>query len=301
MTTPTPAPRSTPNAELSDWLKLRERTDAEARSAALTALAVQALPPAATEPVQVLDLATGAGSNLRFLIPHLPPRQRWLVVDRGEDLLADLLARTAPWARSRGLDAVVADGRLSITGGGLDCVVDTRQMDLGPLADTSIFTGRHLVTASALLDLVSAAWLEKVAACCRAEGAAALFTIVYNGRNACAPGDADDAHVFARFNEHQARDKGLGGPAAGPGATEAARHAFAREGFTVRTEPSDWHIGPDDRQMQQYLIDGWATAASEVAPGEAARIAGWKQRRLERVAAGASRVEVGHFDLLATR
>lgn len=291
---------STPNAELSGWLKLREAADAEARSTALTELAAGTLGALGSAPAQLLDLGTGAGSNLRYLIPRLPPRQRWLVVDRGADLLADLLARTAPWAAARGLSADVAGDRLVITGNGLDCVVETRQMDLGPLGDPSIFEGRHLVTASALLDLVSPAWLRTVAGHCRQQGANALFTITYNGHNACAPEDPDDARVFALFNQHQGRDKGLGGPAAGPGATDAARAAFEAAGFTVRTEPSDWAIDGDAREMQRYLIDGWASAAREVRPDEAARIAAWTARRLAQVDAGQSRLAVGHFDMLAT-
>ena len=68
-----------------------------------------------------------------------------------------------------------------IRGERLECHVETRQLDLGSLADTDIFAGRHLVTASALLDLVSERWLGELAACCRAAGAAALFTLTYNG------------------------------------------------------------------------------------------------------------------------
>lgn len=292
---------STPNAELSGWLKLREAADAAARSIALTELAAATLRARGSGPAQLLDLGTGAGSNLRYLIPRLPPRQRWLVVDRGADLLADLLARTAPWAAARGLSAEIAGGRLVITGHGLDCVVETRQLDLGPLDDPSIFDGRHLVTASALLDLVSPAWLRTVAGHCRQQRASALFTITYNGRNGCEPADADDARVFALFNQHQGRDKGLGGPAAGPGATDAARTAFEAAGFTVRTEPSDWAIAADAGEMQRYLIEGWASAAREAGPDDAAAIDAWRARRLALVDAGGSRLTVGHFDLLASR
>ena len=221
-------------------------------------------------------------------------------MDRGDDLLADLVTRTAPWATARGLSAQVTGGRLAISGGDLDCIVETRQMDLGPLADPSIFDGRNLVTASALLDLVSASWLATMAGHCRTQRAAALFTITYNGRSTCRPEEPEDALVLDLFNRHQRTDKGLGGPAEGPGATEAARQAFEVAGFTVRVAPSDWTIGPEAREMQRYLIDGWASAASEVSMDHAPAIADWRRRRLAHVAAGASTLTVGHFDLLAT-
>lgn len=288
---------STPNAALSGWLKLREAADAAARATSLVDAAVRSL--AGSDPVRVLDLGTGAGSNLRYLMPRLPPHQRWLVVDRGDDLLADLVTRTAPWATARGLSAEATGGRLTMSGGALDCVIETRQLDLGPLADPSLFEGRNLVTASALLDLVSASWLATVAAHCRAQGSTALFTITYNGRSTCQPVEPDDALVLELFNRHQRTDKGLGGPAAGPEATDAARRAFETAGFTVRVEPSDWAVGPEAREMQRYLIDGWASAAGEVGADHASVIAAWRQRRLAHVDAGRSLLTVGNFDLLA--
>ena len=52
----------------------------------------------------------------------------------------------------------------------------------------AIFEGRSLVTASALLDLVSEAWLRALAARCAESGAAALFALSYDGRIVCSPG-----------------------------------------------------------------------------------------------------------------
>jgi len=49
------------------------------------------------------------------------------------------------------------------------------------------------------------------------------------------------------------------------------------------------------------LVEGWALAATEIDPRQAESIDAWKQRRLEHVAAGRSRMVVGHYDLTATR
>ncbi len=288
---------ATPNADLSRWLRLREAADAAARSSALLAWVRPALP--AGRPVRIVDLGTGAGSNLRYLVPRLPQPQRWLVVDRGEDLLADLLTRTAPWAEARSWTATLEADRLVLAGAGVDVRVETRQQDLGPIGDLSIFDGCDLVTASALLDLVSSSWLDGVASHCRRARAAALFTIVYSGRSTSSPPEPGDALVLDLFNRHQRTDKGLGGVAAGPDATAAAQAAFRRAGYTVNVAASDWAIGPEAREMQHYLIEGWASAASEIAPVEAGRIAGWKSRRLAHVDEGRSHLTVGHFDLAA--
>ncbi len=260
---------------LSQWLGLREPADVAARSELLTRTIADALP--AGEPVCALDLATGTGSNIRYLIDRLPGRQRWLAVDRSATLLMDLRERMSS----------------------LDCEIETRQVDLGTLDDREIFAGRHLVTASALLDLVSAQWLGALAAHCRGAGASALFTITYNGRSSCMPVEPEDDWVRDLMNRHQKTDKGLGGPALGPGAVSCAERQFAEAGYCVRREPSDWTLGPEVSALQQMLIDGWAQAAIEMAPDRSTTIARWRERRLAHVDAGRSRIVVGHDDLAA--
>lgn len=260
---------------LSRWLGLREAADTRARSERLTHAIAVALPT--SRPIHVLDLATGTGSNIRYLSPRLPSPQRWLAVDRSADLLAELRRTTA----------------------GLECEIETRQVDLGALADDTIFAGRHLVTASALLDLVSARWLDVLASHCRTVRASALFTITYNGRSSCDPAEPEDDMVGDLFNQHQHRDKGLGGPAAGPDAVEAAERSFVRAGYRVDRERSDWVLGPAEPDLQRTLIDGWAEAATEVDPGRASEIAAWRARRLAHVDGDRSRLIVGHDDLAA--
>jgi hypothetical protein len=259
-----------------------------------------------------LDLCTGTGSNLRYLLDRLPGRQHWLVVDRDAALLDEVPTRLATWARAKGC-TVATVGRVSrLHGDHLDAHVETRQMNLDRL-DGLLFEGRNLVTASALLDLVSESWLRTLATRCRAARAAALFSITYNGQWSCDPREPEDDLVRQLMNLHQKTDKGLGGAAAGPEAWVAAEHAFVDAGYRVERATSDWSIEPSDREFQRELIEGWAFAASEIAPRYAASeiaphhdaphqagmIADWLRRRLEQVDAGRSRIVVGHVDMAA--
>jgi hypothetical protein len=289
------------DAALSLWLQLRERRDWKARSAALTQAIAAAMPR--DRPVEVLDLATGAGSNLRYLTARLPMPQRWLLIDRSAALLSEVEERTRAWAAARGyrVSACEQGAGFSIVGPELECAVELCARDLGTLRDPQIFAGRHLVTASALLDLVSEAWLRTLAAQCRAVGAAALFTITYDGRSSCVPVEPEDERVRELMNQHQRRNKGLGGPAQGPEAAACAERCFADEGYRVESDASDWQLGPGDAAMQRTLIDGWARAASEAAPCEAETIASWRRRRLAHVDAGTSHLVVGHRDVAAWR
>lgn len=259
-----------------DWLALREPADHAARSAALTTRIADRL--RARPGRRAVDLAAGSGSNVRYLLPRLPGVAHWTLVDYDAALLAQAWRLVAPVARDTGVDFDVRQG-------------DLRALDALPL------DGCGLVTASALLDLVSSDWLRAFAARCRAAGVDVLCTLSYDGRIVCEPPDEDDEHVRALVNRHQRTDKGFG-PALGPDAAGAAVTAFEAAGFTVHTAESDWVLEGADAELQRQLLAGWAGAARELAPAEAARIDAWLSGRLAQVD-GAARIVVGHVDVLA--
>jgi hypothetical protein len=260
---------------LSNWLALRTPADTAARSTHLTKMVADLLPRG--QPLRILDLATGTGSNLRYLAPRLPSPQEWLVVDRDAALLAQ-----------------VSGG---MTANGPDVRIETRCQNLAVL-DADMFTGRHLVTASALLDLVSVAWLQVLADRCRTAGAIALFALTYNGASRCSPAEPEDDVIREMLNRHQKTDKGFG-PAAGPEAAECAAMAFAGVGYHVRREASDWDLPPRESELQRHLIEGWADAALELAPEQSVMIRSWLDRRLAHLAARRSHIVVSHEDLAA--
>ena len=281
---------------LSDWLAVREPADLTARSATLVERVRHAL--ASTDTVRGLDLCTGTGSNLRYLIDRLPGRQTWLAADRDARLLEELPTKLKTWADGRGYSMRTEGQVSSLRGGRCECDVETRAMDLDRL-DAGLFEGRNLVTASALLDLVSESWLRLLAARCREAGATALFTLTYDGRSSCDPVEPEDDIVRELMNVHQKTDKGLGGRAEGPDAWSVAERVFTEAGYRVECAPSDWSIGPSERTFQRMLLEGWARAAVEIAPERADTIADWLRRRLEHLEAGRSRIVVNHVDMVA--
>jgi len=258
-------------APLSDWLALREAADAAARSVALLEATVAALP--ARRPLRIVDLGTGTGSNVRYLSSRLPRPQEWLVVDRDPRLLDELTGR-------------------------VDVPLVARAANLGTLTG-DLFADRDLVTASALLDLVSEGWLRSLAGHCRRAGAAALFALTYDGESRCTPTEPEDDLVRTLMNRHQRQNDNGFGRAAGPEATDAAERAFRSAGYVVRRARSDWVLGPSDAALQRPLVEGWAAAAVDIAPERSATIADWLQRRLRHVDAGHSHIVVGHQDVAA--
>jgi hypothetical protein len=177
--------------------------------------------------------------------------------------------------------------------------VRTVERDLREL-DDDLFAGRTLVTASALLDLVSEAWVQQLASRCCAHHAAALFALTYDGRLSFEPAERDDALIRDLVNRHQRTDKGFG-PALGPAAVATAAELFSATGHEVRVAASDWILrrasAPDP--LQEQLIDGWANAATDIAADRAGIIEAWRQKRRGHVASGRSVLTVGHQDLAA--
>jgi hypothetical protein len=260
-----------------DWLALREPADRAARSVRLALAIADALPK--KTPLLVLDLAAGTGSNMRWLTAQLGGDQQWLLVDHDPALLAQVSSRSRPQNPALRFE--------------------TRQLDLAALADAGdggIFEGRALVTAAALLDLVSETWLHVLAARCRERGAAILFALSYDGRIHCSPADPEDHVIRDLVNRHQRTDKGFG-PALGPDAIDAAERGFASLGYQMQREPSDWVLPPESDELQRQLIEGWAEAAMAIAPDRSASIRGWLTRRLAHVANRRSQLVVGHQDL----
>ncbi len=243
-----------------DWLALREPADRAARDAALAQKAAAAAGPAPL----IVDLGCGTGSTWRALSPFLPQDARWRFVDNDPALLA--IAAAAAGDRAETVIADLAD------------------LDTLPLQRAT------LVTASALLDLVSADWVAGLVARLGVPFYAALS---YDGRMSWTPDDPRDAAVTAAFNRHQTGDKGLG-RALGPDAAGHAARVFEAAGFTVTLADSPWQLGPEMTALQRELCDGIAAAAAETGLPDAAD---WARARS--LSATASHCLIGHLDLLA--
>jgi len=284
-----------------DWLTLREPFDAAARAATLVAKLGRRVATGTTEaPQHVVDLGCGTGANLRYLAPKLGGVQHWRLVDHDGALLEAALAITSGRARARGAEVQRQGPEVTILATDFTCRVQCEPRDLG--ARGASLTGIELpqgglVTASALLDLVSNDWLKALAACCHDARAAVCFALSYDGRAVCKPAEPDDGEVLELFNRHQLGDKGFGA-ALGPAAAAAARSAFAARGYHTRELPSDWQIGPQHRAMQRALLDGWLGAAQETAPSRKSQLADWHARRCAHLDAERSQLRVGHVDLI---
>jgi SAM-dependent methyltransferase len=255
------------------WLALREAADAAARAPQLVARVRRHL--AGSPRLVIHDLGSGTGSMARWLAPRLPGPQHWVTYDRD----ADLLQRA----------------RAGVTGAGV--TVETRIRDITRLPAGDL-DGASLVTASALLDMLTAAELERVVAACTGAGCPALFTISVIGRVELTPPDPLDATIVEAFNAHQRRTTG-GRRLLGPDAVAACVDAFRRRNAGVLVRSSPWRLGADQADLASEWLRGWLAAACEQRPELARPVAAYASRRLAQAAAGRLGVVVAHEDVLA--
>jgi hypothetical protein len=216
----------------------------------------------------------------RWLAPRLSGPQHWVMYDRDVDLLEHAMPAMVDTA---------ADGAR--------VKVETRQCDVTRLTADDL-DGAALITASALLDLLTAAEIERVIAASVGAGCPVLLTISVTGRVDLTPPDPLDATVGAAFNAHQRRTTG-GRSLLGPDAVAAAVDAFGRRRVGVAVRSSPWRLGADQAALAAGWFTAWFGAACEQEPALADEGVAYAGRRLADAAAGRLGVVVHHQDLLA--
>lgn len=277
-----------------DWLQLREAADSRARSDRLLA----ALQDNGGRRGPILDLGAGTGSNLRHLAPMLGRGQLWRCIDEDAELLSQLPDLSAAWAQGAGYQVAPGPNGFRLSGPNWDAQVTTQQCNLAEDQALEPIPAQSLITASALLDLVSEPWLMQLIKQGHASGSDLFFALSYDGRIVLTPSRAEDQEILGLVNRHQRGDKGFGA-ALGPTASEVAERLALDAGYWARSAASDWRIGPDEAALQAALLDGWLEAALELASNEGRRLLAWRQARQRAIDAGELQILVGHRDLIA--
>lgn len=217
---------------------------------------------------RILDLGCGTGSTFRALSPQAP-EARWTLVDH-DPLLLQAARSTLP------------DGVL------------LRQADLREIEEMA-FEGAGLVTASALLDLVSQDWLSQLVERLSREDAAVYAALNFDGSVAWSHPHPADGAVVAAFNAHQKGDKGFG-PALGRDAAVPLAVLLREAGFEVWTAPSPWTIEASGA-LHRAFVEGMLQALGEAGVA----IDGVEDWERCRRAAAAGSCRVGHIDLFPRR
>ena len=260
-----------------EWLALREPADAAARAGDLVGHVRRR--SGSVRGWVIHDLACGTGAMGRWLAPLLPGPQHWVVHDRDADLLE--LAATHPPGRAADGAAITLEAKRS----------DITRLHPGDLA------GATLITASAVLDLLTEDELAGLIALGAGVGCPMLLTLSVVGRVELIPADPLDRRVVRAFDDHQRRMTERGRQL-GPDAVALAVELFGRLGADVLVRPSPWRLGAAQANLAAEWFTGWVGAACEQQVELAAEAELYSRRRLDQAAAGELAVTVHHVDLL---
>jgi len=262
-----------------DWLALREAVDAAARASGLVDHLRRRRPAAGRWVIH--DLGGGTGAMGRWLAPLLPGPQHWVV----HDLDADLLEVAAAHAAGPAADGTIV-------------TLETKRSDITRLHPGDL-AGATLITASALLDLLTEDELAELIAVCAGSRCPMLLTLSVVGDVELTPADRLDRPVGAAFDAHQRRVTERG-RLLGPDAVALAIEQCSQLGAEVLVRPSPWRLGASQADLTAEWFTGWVGAACEQEVELAAEAELYTRRRLAQAATGELAVTVDHADLLVS-
>jgi hypothetical protein len=288
------------NAFSTDWLSLRESVDHRSRNTILQKQVIDYLHQigkSKNDPIQIIDLGSGTGSNLRALAPLISHNQTWTLIDYDSLLLNAARKKLCIWADEIIHEAESNDSANNSTIAPVILIKNQRQItvhflqkDLANDLQAALSEPADLITAAAFFDLVALEWLVQF---CK-ELQTPLYTVLtYNGNEKWLPSDPLDTDILKAFHAHQGSDKGFG-PAAGPQALNALEQLLKQRGFQVVTGTSPWILDSNDALLMKALATGTASAAAETTLVTHDIAKQWGERRAQ-----SQQCEIGHDDLFA--
>jgi hypothetical protein len=282
-----------------DWLSLRESADHRSRNFFLQEQVLQYLKQigrSKNDPIQIIDLGSGTGSNLRALAPFIHHHQKWTLVDYDPLLLNAAREKICVWA-----DSITERARnthfdhdatrpITVIKNNYEITVQFLQKDLANDLQSVLSDSADLVTAAAFFDLVALDWLKQF---CEALKTSLYTVLTYNGKETWLPSNPGDTDILAAFHQHQGTDKGFG-YALGPLAVQSLEQLLKQEGFQVEMGSSPWVLNPNDFLLIQELATGTAKAVAETNLVNDEIVKQWGEQR-----AKSQHCEIGHDDLFA--
>jgi len=282
-----------------DWLSLREGADHRSRNLVLQNQVLRYLEEISSlknDPIHIVDLGSGTGSNLRALAPLIQHNQKWTLIDYDPLLLKAAREKIGIWADSvtdRALSKDLdndATRPITLLKNNYEITVQFLQKDLASDLQSELFESADLITAAAFFDLVALDWLVQF---CKVLKTSLYTVLTYNGNETWLPSDPRDTEILEAFHHHQGTDKGFGN-ALGPLALKTMKQLLENKGFYVETESSPWLLNTNDASLIQELAVGTANAVAETHLVSQEIAKHWGEQR-----AKSQECVIGHDDLFA--
>jgi SAM-dependent methyltransferase len=278
-----------------DWLEERYRFDVAARNPKVEAACLQYF---AQHPmVSIIDIGAGTGANFIYLSEKFPQSQQWALVELNPNLLKRARERLKIWAAAKGY-TVREDGQsLDFRRNDQHIQVQLLQGSFLELSQLLQPDRYHLITASAVFDLLSEQMLSDLIQTFHQNRLALLTTLNYESM-AYLPGDAEDKRWIELYEAHMQREQDFG-KALGPRCSDFLENGYAQlpTGLTLRA-PSRWQIEPADTFMHGHMLQFLEKSLLEMTSmGHSGRgLNEWLQRKKVQLQAQQLRLSVTHSD-----
>jgi SAM-dependent methyltransferase len=276
------------------WLNTRYPFDVAARNSEVEKAALMALPP--DRDLRLLDLGAGTGNSCRYFIPKLPQNQEWLLVELNPDLIEAAKQQLVEFAKAEGYKRLPSDDGLKFKG---KKTIHIRflQHSFLHLNDVLDLSGFDLVTAGAVIDLLSTDMLEQLVQQFIGHVAPFLATINFVGLLFDQATDRDRQYA-ALYMQHMQRERPFGR------ALGAHCIPFLESWLLIRDIPflsgaSDWMIRPEDTAMHAFQLDFMEEAITEMlaCPEAGEKLQEWLAQKRAASKAGQLSFRVQHFDI----
>jgi hypothetical protein len=271
-----------------DWLAIKERLDAGARSATLAQRLIDGLP---ARP-QLLEIGTQDGALFRWLAPRIGRSQVWSLLAEDNALIADTYAAIADWAERQGWKISVPGRAMLVHAAGLG----TWRLEgfVAPLADVAdLPDGIDAVAMDGVLSQMPPDWVDELALGLQVPLLACLNPV---GALHIVPRDPGDAALRAALDHSPLR------PLLSP---DALVRIIEVAGCSVASAPSDWALtarggGAGALAMLRGWVQFLATEAAMSRPAAMGPAGAWQSRRLKQGLAGRLAMRARHRDILVT-
>lgn len=279
-----------------DWLHERYRFDVAARNPKVEAACLQYL---ARHPnISIIDIGAGTGANFIYLSEKLPQSQQWALVELNPSLLKRARERLKIWAAAKGYAVREERQSLDFQRNEQHIHVQFLQGSFLELPQLLQPEQYHLVTASAVFDLLSAQMLSKLIQTFHQNRLALLATLNYESM-AYLPTDAEDGHWIGLYEAHMQREQDFG-RALGPECSDFLENGYAQlPTAQVIRAPSRWQIEPTDSFMHVHMLQFLEKSLLEMTSmGHSGKgLDTWLQRKKAQLQARQLRLSVTHSDL----
>ena len=280
-----------------DWLAERYPFDVEARNKTIEQAAIDHLKT--DQPVVIVDVGSGTGSNCLYFLDKLKQDQSWTFIEKDPSLAPTLIKRLAEYATFHKYSWSLKDGVyemltpfkkvtfkvISDTFFKIDQLVDLSKVDL--------------VVANAVFDLLSKIQISQFLDQLTQNKIACLFTLHYTGMS-FTPEDPFDQAYIDLYDGHMTRPQSFG-QAMGKMAAAHIAQTFEETNYTLQKGDSNWNIREEDIKMHYYLLNFMENALSELSyPAELQDyLPKWLKRKKELVITRQQGLEVRHLDFFA--